>query len=225
MATGSFDETYWTERSQYRKFGEHAAATEALRDWYAGMWRLLKPYLPTPGRHVDAGCGHGSVVHDLLGRGWDAHGFDISNWMIEQVQHDDPSLAERFAVGDLQGIPFDGDFALITCFEVLEHVADPVADLRALGSRLAPGGRIIATTPNLHPKLPWPDPLTSDPTHINVHEPSWWSGALNAAGLRAVTVSTFIALPALWRVHPAFSRWVGLGPRMGPGTLLVAERA
>jgi SAM-dependent methyltransferase len=184
-----------------------------------------RAYLPAPGRHVDAGCGHGSVVYDLLARGWDAHGFDISDWMIEQVRADDTAASDRFAVGSLGDVPFEGDFDLITCFEVLEHVPDPVGDLRALGSRLTPGGRLIATTPNLRPGMPGPDPLTSDPTHINVHSPAWWRGALRAAGMRVETVSTFISVPLLWRYHASLSRWVGLGPRVGPGTLLVAGRA
>jgi hypothetical protein len=58
---------------------------------------------------------------------------------------------------------------------------------------------------------------------VSVHEPGWWREALRDAGLEARLVSTFVALPLLWRAHPALSRWVGLGPSAGPGILLVGE--
>jgi 2-polyprenyl-3-methyl-5-hydroxy-6-metoxy-1,4-benzoquinol methylase len=218
-----FDESYWTERSQYSKFSDYAAAAKALRAWYAGLWRLLDAHLPAPGRHVDAGCGHGIVVHDLLARGWDAHGFDVSEWAISEAQRHAPSERDRFAVGDLSAMPFPGDFDLITCFEVLEHVPDPVAGLRALGERLRPGGRLIATTPNLRPLMPWRDARTADPTHISVHSARWWESAVRAAGMHVRDVSTFIPVPLLWRLHPSLSRWFSLGPRIGPGVLIVAE--
>jgi SAM-dependent methyltransferase len=218
-----FDESYWTERSAYRKYDGYADAMNSLRGWYAGMWRMLDRHLPAPGRHVDAGCGHGTIVHDLLDRGWDAHGFDLSEWVIAEARAYAGADGERFAVGSLDAIPFAGTFDLVTCFEVLEHVPDPVAALRALGARLRPGGRLVATTPNLRPLMPWPDPLTSDPTHISVHSARWWRQAVEAAGLRSCAVSTFISVPLLWRAHPLLSRWIGLGPAIGPGTLIVAD--
>jgi hypothetical protein len=33
-----------------------------------------------------------------------------------------------------------------------------------------------------------------------------------------------MALPFFWRYHGAFARWIRLGPSIGPGTLIVAER-
>ena len=173
----SFDESYWTNDSQYRKFADYEAALAALRDWHQGLFGLIAGDLPAPGRALDAGCGHGAVVHELLARGWDARGLDLSGWVIEQARRARPADAHRFAVGDADAPSPGENLDLVICLEVLEHVPDPVATLRALASRLAPGGRLIATTPNLRPLIPWWDPLTSDPTHISVHEPRWWRGA------------------------------------------------
>jgi SAM-dependent methyltransferase len=221
--THAFDKSYWTERSQYKKFGDYRAGLDATMRWYEGFFRLVHGDLPSVGPAVDAGCGHGAMVHHLRRRGYDVRGVDASEWVIEQARTHAPELFGAFEVGDVADLPAGG-YSLITCSEVLEHVPDPLGVLSHFRDRLAPRGRLIATTPNLRPLIPWWDPLVSDPTHINVHEPHWWGQAAEAAGLRVLRLGTFLAIPYAWRFSAAFSRWLPLGRRTGPGVLLVAER-
>ena len=220
-----FGSDYWASESVYRKYEDYATALSELRGFNRGLVRRILRYAPAGRRHVDAGCGHGAVVHELLERGWDSYGFDASAFMIDLARRHSPTLAGRFAPGDLLEIPFEGRFDLITCSQVLEHVDDPVVAIHALGERLAPGGRLTLTTPNLHGHVPlWPDPLTSDPTHVAVHEPSWWEGAVRAGGLRVIHRSTQMPVPLTWRVHPALGFWIGMGRRIGPDVLIVADQ-
>src|SRR5881275_863815 len=55
-------------------------------------------------------------------------------------------LAIDYRASDLQAL--DGQFDLITCMEVVEHVADPGAFVEALAKRLAPNGLLVMSTPN-----------------------------------------------------------------------------
>ena len=108
---------------------------------------------------------------------------------------------------------------------MLEHLDDPVCALKGFADRIRPAGRVIATTPNLHPRIPWWDPVAADPTHINVHDPTWWRGAVEQAGLVPRRITTFVTVPLLWRVlGPAGCQWLPLGAEFGPGILISAER-
>jgi len=51
-----------------------------------------------------------------------------------------------YRVGDVQDL--EGQFDLITCMEVVEHVANPAAFVNALARRLASGGLLVMSTPN-----------------------------------------------------------------------------
>jgi 2-polyprenyl-3-methyl-5-hydroxy-6-metoxy-1,4-benzoquinol methylase len=220
---GSFEERYWREDSDYRKFADYLDGLHKTRRWYTGFIRLIRGELPAGGRHVDAGCGHGAIIDLLRERGFDSHGFDTSAWIVDQAH--EAGAGDRIRVGNIEGeIPFEGSFRLITCLEVLEHLPQPQRALDVLAERLESGGRLVATTPNLRPRIPWRDPVQADPTHISVHAPDWWAEQVRRAGLEIVRLATFVTLPMLWRVTPLLSIWMPLGATAGPGILLIAER-
>lgn len=55
----------------------------------------------------------------------------------------------RFVAGDATDLPFaDGSFALVTMFDLLEHVENDGAVAREALRVLAPGGRVLLTTPH-----------------------------------------------------------------------------
>ncbi len=222
MADERFEESYWTEDSQYRKFDGYAEGLDLTMRWNQGLLRLIERRLPSPCRALDVGCGHGAITHQFHRRGFDVTGVDTAAWMIDQARRHAPHMTERFVIGDATGLP-EGQYGLIVCLEVLEHLDDPIAALAHMRTRLASGGKLIATTPNLRPWVPWPDPVKADPTHINVHPPAWWNDALAAAGFTTRKVSTFLTVPVVWKVSSWLARSVPLGAHAGPGILLEAR--
>lgn len=223
--TGRFDESYWKEQSHYRKYEDYRAALLATQKWYEGLLRLVGHRLPASGRHLDAGCGHGAVVHMMAARGLEAHGVDASEWVIEEARAFAPRLADRFEVADLShSLGFDGRFDLITSLEVVEHLDDPQAAVSRMAEALAPGGVLVLSTPNPINKIPRNDPAVSDPTHVSLRPPDWWSRALRENGLRLERVLTYYPVPLLWRISPRLALWIPLGPSAGPGYLAVARR-
>jgi 2-polyprenyl-6-hydroxyphenyl methylase/3-demethylubiquinone-9 3-methyltransferase len=97
---------------------------------------------------MDVGCGAGLLAEPLARLGARVTGLDVSPNLIS-VARDHASasgLAIDYRTGELAEL--QGQFDLITCMEVIEHVADPAAFVGALAKRLAPGGLLVMSTPN-----------------------------------------------------------------------------
>ncbi|MDQ6778685.1 MAG: methyltransferase domain-containing protein [Actinomycetota bacterium] len=99
-------------------------------------------------RLLDIGCGLGFFLARAQERGWDVYGVDSSRtW----VGHANSLLgAERVEEATVERASHaPGSLALITAWDVIEHIFDPVPFLAHLRTLLAPGGRLFIRTPNL----------------------------------------------------------------------------
>ena len=105
--------------------------------------------MPLAGRTaLDVGCGAGLLAEPLARLGARVTGLDASADLVAVAQeHARASdLNIDYRAGELAEL--QGQFDLITCMEVIEHVADPAAFVGALGKRLASDGLLVLSTPN-----------------------------------------------------------------------------
>jgi 2-polyprenyl-6-hydroxyphenyl methylase/3-demethylubiquinone-9 3-methyltransferase len=97
---------------------------------------------------LDVGCGAGLLAEPLARMGASVTAIDAAPELIAVAR------AHASAQGlqiDYMATPVEqvgGRYDLVTCLEVIEHVADPAAFLTALAGRLAFGGLLILSTPN-----------------------------------------------------------------------------
>lgn len=146
-----FENMYWVEdfpgAQHYRTFAYNDPTHEKRFQYLTDI--LVKHFRFTS--VLDAGCGMGHVVRNLLKRGYDAKGVDISRDAIEAYM---PDLAKEGIVqlAGLEKLPFkDNSFDLVFCSDVMEHIPsfDIVASIREL-TRVAK--KHLALTINLdHP--------------------------------------------------------------------------
>ena len=104
---------------------------------------------PLTGRTaLDVGCGAGLLAEPLARLGATVTGIDATPEVIAVARDHAGAmgLSIEYRQGDVQSL--EGQFDLITCMEVIEHVAEPAAFVGALARRLAPGGLLIMSTPN-----------------------------------------------------------------------------
>lgn len=98
-------------------------------------------------RILEIGCGGGHVLR--LFPESELTGIDVSGRMLEKAAENLRGYRVRLLKGEAAsvGLP-DHGFDRIICTEVLEHVRDPEAILRAIPRLLAPNGRVVVTFPN-----------------------------------------------------------------------------
>jgi len=123
-------------------------------------------------RILDIGCAFGHFLASL-DRRWLRFGVDASQYAIEQARMRLPDA--RFAVTQSSCVPFDGQFEIITAFDVLEHLQDLDATLGMMADKLAPGGGLILVVPVYDgPTGPMIRVLDRDPTHIHKEAREFW---------------------------------------------------
>jgi SAM-dependent methyltransferase len=117
---------------------------------------------------LDAGCAMGLLVDALWDRGVPAQGIDISRYAIANVRPDMRSYCREASLTD----PIDGNFDLVTCIEVVEHLE--AADAQAVIANICKVTDTIlfSSTPSDF----------DEPTHISVRPPIFWIEAFAAQG-------------------------------------------
>lgn len=111
--------------------------------------QFLTLHAPTgEGRLLDVGCGLGYFVERALHAGWEAYGCDTSGPWTSAAR--DRVGAERIHEGLADSTMLGGRrYDLVTAWDVVEHVHDPLPFLRVLRDLLAPGGKLFLRTPNV----------------------------------------------------------------------------
>jgi SAM-dependent methyltransferase len=153
----------------------------------------LCPALEPPAKHVrylDVGAGMGASVLAARERGWRPEGVEIN---VEARGH---ALARGVSlVASVDGARGDR-FDLVSLWESLEHMNDPAALLSVLATRLAPGGLVALTIPNLDSApvrlmrgdCPFVGGGATEPGHINLFGRSQLRRLCERAGLYLVHV-------------------------------------
>jgi SAM-dependent methyltransferase len=161
--------------------------------WYRGRRRVIRAELdrlplPAGARVLDAGCGSGRTLQELVDYGA-VSGIELNT--------DAASLARErelgeVRVGRLEELPWDdATFDLITCLDVIEHVPDDVAALAELWRVCRPGGWLLVTVPAYQALWSRHDEANH---HYRRYSRSMLRGAARAGGFQVERVTSFNSL-------------------------------
>jgi 2-polyprenyl-6-hydroxyphenyl methylase/3-demethylubiquinone-9 3-methyltransferase len=105
---------------------------------------------------LDVGCGGGILAESMARAGARVLGIDLSQACLDVAHlHALDSRVEldyRAVSAEDLARERPADFDAVTCMELLEHVPDPEAMLASLATLVRPGGHVIVSTLNRHPR-------------------------------------------------------------------------
>jgi SAM-dependent methyltransferase len=110
------------------------------------MLQALRVTEPRPGaRLLDVGCAQGEFAAAALALGLRVSGVDLNPDAVRRARERVPQAT--FYCGELQPQVVGSNWDMITMFDLIEHVRDPIGTLRQAASVLAPTGRLVIATP------------------------------------------------------------------------------
>ncbi|MFC1705967.1 class I SAM-dependent methyltransferase [Planctomycetota bacterium] len=142
------------------------------------------------GRLLDVGCALGGFLSVAREQGFDVVGVEPSEPASRHVRD---KLGIEAVNADLPsaGLP-DESFDVVTLWDVIEHVADPLATLTEAERVLRPGGALLLSTGNAASLWAratgryWQ--LLTPPQHLFFHTPASLRHMLTRSGLRTVEI-------------------------------------
>ena len=100
-------------------------------------------------RVLDVGCGGGILREALAERGATVVGIDLAASALQAAEAHRAGQAVEYRLESSRETAARGEvFDVVTCMEMLEHVADPAAVLRDIHALLKPGGWAFFSTIN-----------------------------------------------------------------------------
>ena len=94
---------------------------------------------------LDVGCGKGDFVYAGRQAGWNVNGIELSQTAVEIAQSFDLPVKK---IDFFSSSIYPDSYDIVTMFEVLEHLSDPVKFINRAAEIVKPGGLIYLTTPN-----------------------------------------------------------------------------
>lgn len=158
-----------------------------------------------PGPLLDVGCGRGMFLEMASWAGFEVLGLEISKTVIRSVPK---SIRAKIRLGNIENTLLPKNFfKVITLFNVLEHLLNPLSALRNVHSALRPGGAVLLTAPNidsLPAKLFGQRWWGFKPDHIFFFNPQSLKELLRRSGFSMIEVSRdhslYYAPSEIWKI-------------------------
>jgi len=141
-----YDSDYYATENPKGGYANYFLDSDVNRRTFRDRIRAIESRYGRKGRLLDVGCALGDFLIEAKDAGWDVAGVEISHYAAQRARERGLRVsAGRIEYLDLPAASFD----VITLYDSIEHMTDPVATLAAVRRLLVPGGLVHLVTPNV----------------------------------------------------------------------------
>ncbi len=139
---------WWDQNSEFKPLHQ----INPLRlDWIDSLVKLQGKTV------LDVGCGGGILADSMARKGATVTGIDLSTKALKVAQlhaleAQTPNVSYREISAEGLAAEQAGQFDVVTCMEMLEHVPHPALVVQACSDLVKPGGWVFFSTINRNPK-------------------------------------------------------------------------
>lgn len=140
---------------------------------------------------LDVGCGIGYFLIEAKKRGWEVYGTELS------IESADICLDKGINIekGVLNAENYEPQmFDIITSFEVIEHINNPLIELEHFNAILRRGGLVYVTTPNFNSMLRYrlkaAYNIITYPEHLTYYTPKTLQTVFELSGFEKLKIET-----------------------------------
>jgi 2-polyprenyl-6-hydroxyphenyl methylase/3-demethylubiquinone-9 3-methyltransferase len=105
---------------------------------------------------LDIGCGGGILSEAMAAAGAEVTGIDMAEMSLDVARmhllESGLKVDYQLSTAEDYCLAHAGQFDVVTCLEMLEHVPDPASIVAAAGQALKPDGTLVMSTLNRNPK-------------------------------------------------------------------------
>lgn len=141
-----YDSDYYATDDPKGGYANYFLDSGVNRRTFRDRVRAIEKRYGRVGRLLDIGCALGDFLMEAKDAGWDVEGVEISHFAAQRARE----RGLRVSAGRLEDLDLPpASFDVITLYDAIEHMTDPVTTLAAVRRLLKPGGLMHLVTPNV----------------------------------------------------------------------------
>jgi SAM-dependent methyltransferase len=141
-----YDSAYYSTDNPKGGYSNYFLDADVNRRTFQRRLRSIEKRLGRRGRLLDVGAALGDFVLEAQAAGWQAEGVEISSYAAARAR----GRGAVVHAGLLEQLRLPASrFDVVTLYDTIEHLTDPVATLREVERVLVPGGLLHLVTPNV----------------------------------------------------------------------------
>jgi len=203
-----YEQGYFAGAREGHGYVDYDSDKEPMRPFFTRALAAVESLLGRAGEVLDVGAATGFFLQLARERGWQVHGIEISSFAADCARKKGIDMF----TGTLLEFPVQAEsVTLVTLWDVIEHVQDPLEEMRRVHALLRPGGVVVLTTPNLtsayarlmgtrwHALVP--------PEHLHYFTPTSMKKLLSDAGFEVVSLKAPVKSFTFAYIFQMLARW------------------